>query len=124
MGAVMGSKNLKDIAVRGTGKPVFQNEEEIKELARYGMQQIKEDYNVISLREYGTANTVSYNQSIGGLPTRNWLSGVFQGAENISVEKLIITILIKKESCWGCGVRCKRVVKLKSHMKLTLDMGT
>ncbi len=123
MGAVMGSKNLKAIAVRGTGKPVFQNEEEIKELARYGMQQIKEDYNVISLREYGTANTVSYNQSIGGLPTRNWLSGVFQGAENISGEKLSSTILIKKESCWGCGVRCKRVVEAKEPYEVDPEYG-
>ena len=123
MGAVMGSKNLKAIAVKGSNKPKFHDEEVIKELARYGANQMKENPAMIGLRDCGTAGVVSVNQSLGGLPTRNWLSGSFSGAEKISEKELNNTILKKREGCRWCVVKCKRVVEAQTPYEVDPDYG-
>lgn len=110
MGAVMGSKNLKAIAVRGTNPPEFSERDRIFSMARSGAKRSHKHPGVQGLREYGTAAVISANQAMGGLPTRNWRSGVFEHAENISGATMKNTILQKNETCWGCVVRCKRVV--------------
>jgi len=48
----------------------------------------------------------------GGLPTRNWSSGVFEAAEAISGERMAETVLKGNGTCFGCIVRCKRVVEI------------
>lgn len=117
MGAVMGAKNLKAIAVKGSQKPLFHDENKIKELARYGGELIKENPVMMGLRDHGTAQVVTGNQALGGLPTRNWLSGSFINADKISGVEMSNTILKKRESCWGCIVNCKRVVQAeKPHV--------
>lgn len=110
LGAVMGSKNLKAIAVRGTRQPEMADPEALKEMARRGSRQVDEHPETSGLKVYGTALEVSSQQQVGGLPTRNWTSGVFVAAENISGVIMNETILQRNESCWACAVRCKRVV--------------
>lgn len=111
MGAVMGSKNLKAIAVRGSMSPEFFNKSAIQDMARDGAKRSLTHPVAVSLREYGTAVVVGINQAMGGLPTHNWTSGVFDEAEKITGATMKATILEKNESCWACAVRCKRVVK-------------
>lgn len=110
LGAVMGSKNLKAIAVRGTKAPEMADPEAVREIARRGSRQVDEHPQASTLKKYGTAIVVSAQQQVGGLPTRNWTSGVFEGAEKISGVALKDTVLQKNEACWACAVRCKRVV--------------
>ncbi|HHX50639.1 MAG TPA: aldehyde ferredoxin oxidoreductase family protein [Clostridia bacterium] len=118
MGAVMGSKNLKAVAVRGTQRLEFHDPEKIKELAKYGIKQIKENPMVAGLQEFGTAGGVFFTHMSGALPTRNWQTGVFEKAADISAEKMNETVLISNGTCRGCAVRCKRVVGAEKPYKI------
>ncbi|MFW6381581.1 MAG: aldehyde ferredoxin oxidoreductase family protein, partial [Bacillota bacterium] len=111
MGAVMGSKNLKAVAVRGTQSCQFADEDKIKDMARMGAKSIKDNPLVSSLQEYGTAGGIDVSQGIGGLPTHNYSSGVFAQAEEINGEKMLEELLEKRGTCRSCAVRCKRILK-------------
>lgn len=112
MGAVMGSKNLKAIAVRGHGRPQIFDQEKVLALARWGRENL-EDSGVYGLQLNGTANGVMDLQEMGALPTRNWSSGVFEGWQKIWGQTMTDTILKERDTCFGCIVRCKRVVEAK-----------
>ena len=111
MGAVMGSKNLKAIAVQGGQQPEFSDTASIKELARWGADNFK-DSNTYELGLHGTANVIPGQNDTGGFPTRNWSSGIFPDYEKISGQTMSKTILKERDTCFGCLVRCKRVVEI------------
>jgi len=113
MGAVMASKNLKAIAVRGTKRPELHDPEKVRQLAKWGREHF-EDSGVWSLGVHGTARAVRPQQRDGGLPTRNWSSGVFEGWDKIWGEVMSKTILKKRDTCYACLVRCKRVVEVEA----------
>ncbi|HBY97926.1 MAG TPA: aldehyde ferredoxin oxidoreductase, partial [Chloroflexi bacterium] len=115
MGAVMGAKQLKAIAVRGREVPSIAHPDRLKALHKLGMPNYKSNPDVNGLGEYGTAGSVLPQQWAGGLPTRNYAIGVFDGAEAISGERMADTILIKRDTCYACIVRCKRVVEVDTH---------
>ncbi len=110
MGAVMGSKNLKAVAVRGHEKPEIADRQALTELARWGAQNF-EDSDVYGMGLHGTAEVLAYQHESGGLPTRNWASGVFEGYEALTGERMSDTILKERDTCYACVVRCKRVVE-------------
>ena len=112
MGAVMGSKNLKAIAVRGNNKPEVKDVEKFLDLAKSLTEQINTHGPNKVLRKMGTANLVMALNTQGILPTRNFHTGVFEGAEKISGEKMTETILRAEEGCYACAVRCKRAVEV------------
>lgn len=111
MGAVMGSKNLKAIVVQGNQSPEFFDSQKIKELARWGADNFK-DSNTYELGLHGTANVIPGQNDNGGLPTRNWSSGVFEDYEKISGQMMSKTILKERDTCFGCLIRCKRVIEI------------
>ncbi len=124
MGAVMGSKKLKAVVVRGKeGKKQFQvaDKKAIIKLAQYGAKLFPES-DVAGLGKYGTAETTGAQQSVGGLPTRNFTSGEFAGWEAIDGTTMYDTILKGadrddqdrhgRDTCYSCTVRCKRVVEI------------
>ncbi len=113
MGAVMGSKNLKAIAVQGSSawRPKVADPKALKELARWGAQNL-ESSDAAGLGLLGTSEIVVSQSKGGGLPTRNWASGYFEGAENISGQRMYNEILKERDTCYGCVVRCKRVVEV------------
>lgn len=127
MGAVMGSKNLKAIAVRGTAKVEVADAKILKELVKWGATAIKNSA-VAGLGKYGTGSEVAHGQTIGGLPAYNFNSGVFDGWQQIDGETMYNTVLRGadegkqtgrgRETCFGCIVRCKRVVEINDsdHM--------
>jgi aldehyde:ferredoxin oxidoreductase len=110
MGAVMGSKNLKAIAVRGHKRPEVADQKALAELARWGAKNFP-DSDVYSMGVYGTADVLAPQHEAGGLPTRNWTSGVFEGYEPLTGETMSDTILKERDTCYACVVRCKRVVE-------------
>jgi aldehyde:ferredoxin oxidoreductase len=122
MGAVMGSKNLKAIVIRGKNKPTLADKEGLMNLTRWGVKAYPES-DVAGLGKYGTAETTAPQQKNGGLPTFNYNSGVFDGWEAIDGTTMYDTILagadegkqnIKgRDTCYSCTVRCKRVVEIK-----------
>ncbi|MBI3762916.1 MAG: aldehyde ferredoxin oxidoreductase family protein, partial [Chloroflexi bacterium] len=111
LGAVMGSKNLKAIAVRGHSKPTAADPAAIQELHKRGAKEMPANLSVENLGVYGTANVMNGQNASGGLPTRNYVTGQFEGAEAISGEKMADTILKERDTCYACVVRCKRVVE-------------
>ncbi len=111
MGTVMAAKNLKAVAVRGSGRPELADPEAVQALARWGAENLEQS-DVAGLGLFGTAEVVMPQNRAGGLPTRNWSSGFFEQAEALSGERMAETILKERHTCFGCVVRCKRVVEV------------
>ena len=111
MGAVMGSKNLKAIAVRGKQRPKVADPKGLNQLARWGAKEFP-DSDVYGLGLLGTAEVLGFQNKSGGLPTRNWFSGSFEGWKPIDGKTMEKTILKKRDTCYACTVRCKRVVEI------------
>jgi aldehyde:ferredoxin oxidoreductase len=113
LGAVMGSKNLKGVAVRGKNPPPVADNEKIKELTKWAGENYWKGF-----QENGTAGGLLDLNKDGGLPTRNFREGVFEGAEAISGQKMRDTILINRGTCYACPVKCKRIVKVDEPYKV------
>jgi aldehyde:ferredoxin oxidoreductase len=109
MGAVMASKNLRAIAIRGHLAIPLANENKIKELRQFMNEHRLELAG--NLREVGTASVLMSQNATSGLPTRNFTEGQFEGAEKISGETMRDTILLNRGTCYACSITCKRVVK-------------
>jgi len=112
MGAVMGSKNLKAVVVRGSSKRLpIADSKALNVLAKMGASTVDTNPDVKGLREHGTAGVVSFQNAIGTLPTFNYNAGQFVDFEPISGEVMTETILKERDTCYACTVRCKRVVE-------------
>ena len=122
MGAVMGSKNLKAVAVRGKNRPSIADKSRLTKLAKWGATNLA-DSDIAGMAKYGTNETTGANQSSGTLPTYNYNSGVFDGWEKIDGPTMYDTVLrgaaegeqdrLGRDTCFACTVRCKRVVEIK-----------
>jgi aldehyde:ferredoxin oxidoreductase len=108
MGAVMGSKNLKAVVVRGREKVKIADPKAINVMHRYGC---KLTLNEFTFGKLGTPGVVNFQNASGGLPTFNYDSGFFETANSISGQVMFDTIMTKRETCFACSVRCKRVVE-------------
>ena len=107
LGAVMGSKNLKALAARGTGEIGLARPDEFKELADETRRAILANPDALKVwREMGTAHHVIHSNEWGALPTRNYQSGVFEKAEDISGERMKETIVLSNKTCFSCPVAC------------------
>jgi aldehyde:ferredoxin oxidoreductase len=112
LGAVMGSKKLKAVAVRGNSKRLpWADPKQINEMAKTGAADVEGNPDVIALRKFGTAGVVTFQNVSGTLPTFNYTAGQFDGFEAISGETMTDTILKDNDTCYACTVRCKRVVE-------------
>ncbi|MGI6575575.1 MAG: aldehyde ferredoxin oxidoreductase family protein [bacterium] len=115
LGAVMGSKNLKAIAVRGTKKLTYKDEDTIKELRSWYNKFYMKHPLSYGLYNLGTAGGVVGLNASGILPTENFTKGYFAKAEEIDGQKMADTILKKREGCYACPIRCKRAVEIKEE---------
>ena len=133
VGAVMGSKKLKAIVVRGTQKVTPADKKAVSALAKAGAKGFPGS-GMESFGRYGTIGSVMGQDRGGGLPTHNWDAGVMANAEGISGEKLYDELLRGAEAgkqdkdgrdtCYACIVRCKRVVEAEyKNKKLIPEYG-
>jgi aldehyde:ferredoxin oxidoreductase len=116
-GAVMGSKNLKGISVRGTRQAKalsINSEKPFQEMVREIIQKdIQQNPDLHGLTQ-GTPYVVDLSQEVGLLPTRNYQSGTCAKADQINADSLVRTILAKHEStCYSCSIGCRNVTKVK-----------
>ncbi|MCP5097754.1 MAG: aldehyde ferredoxin oxidoreductase family protein, partial [Chloroflexi bacterium] len=119
VGAVMGSKMLKAIVVRGKQRVTPADKTAVSALAKTGAATLKKTGN--NFGRYGTIGSVMGQNKSGGLPTHNWSAGVMENAEGISGERLYDEILRGAEegkqdrngrdTCYACAIRCKRVAE-------------
>ncbi len=112
VGAVMGSKNLKAVVARGTGKPYVSDPERLDAAVKRARRLIKKNpVTSKALPIYGTPVLVNVTNEYGMLPTRNFQEGTFNDAEGVSGEKLLERLSVKTYSCHGCPIGCGRVSK-------------
>lgn len=113
LGAVMGAKKLKAIAVNGKQRPDVADKQALTEMARW----LRDNYeaSLDTMTEMGTARAVPLINSAGGLPTRNFKEGSFEDVEAISGRFMTDTILVDRSSCYACPVHCKRVVEVNEE---------
>lgn len=122
LGAVMGSKKLKAIAVNGKTRPEVANPDAVKNTAMW----MRDNYEASlgTMKEMGTARGVPGVNAAGGLPTRNFREGSFEGHETLGGRHMTDTILVDRESCYACPVHCKRVVQFdQDGLKVGREYG-
>lgn len=113
VGAVMGSKNLKAVVVKGNKIPAMFDEEGMKSLSLKVARKVGEDVKKGSaLREYGTAYVPQVTNELGILPTRNFQTGMFEGVDQIDGVSLKEKYLIKPKPCYRCPIACGRVTEV------------
>lgn len=115
VGAVLGSKNVKAIVVKGSGKVNVANPELAKEVNSEKLNILRNDPVAGGgLPTYGTAVLVNIINENGVHPVRNFQEAYTDKADLISGETMTETTLVKKHACYRCPIACGRVVKLKS----------
>ena len=114
MGTVMGSKRLKAIASRGAKKIEVANEDVYREEAKKRYDWVNESLLKMTLEVYGTAAVLDMVSVRGGLPTRNWQTGVFPGADNINGTAINEKILTERKPCFACPIACGRLSEIKT----------
>jgi aldehyde:ferredoxin oxidoreductase len=122
MGAVMGSKNLKAVAVRGKLRPTLADSKALNALSKAGATSFPTS-GVAGLGKYGTSQAMASHNKRGFQVSMNWDSGFIEGAEKIGAEVMYDTILRGaaegnqdregRDTCYACTVRCKRVAEIK-----------
>lgn len=115
-GAVMGSKNLKAVAVKGSSAPKAANQKEYLEQARW-MNNNYMEAGAKDLHEWGTGTDAAMigGNEIGNLPVRNWGDGYFEDVAKITANAVMNTVGVDMEACPACQVRCKKVVELENE---------
>lgn len=113
VGAVMGSKNLKAIVVKGSGvvpiaNPQTFNAAVIKARAKIQAHPVGGR----GFKTYGTDVLVNILNEVGGLPTRNFNDGYFPTADKIGGESLSARLLVRPKGCFSCIIACGRVTKV------------
>jgi len=108
LGAVMGSKRLRAIAVRGSDKLEAKDPEGLSQCQKWFREHY--DRNADMIHVYGTPRNVMGMSADGILPTRNFREGQFEHAKEISGQYMAETILVDRGTCFACAIACKRDV--------------
>ncbi len=112
LGAVMGSKRIKAIAVRGHQSTSIANVEGIRSFNRWVMDHLTTHWLGRELTEYGTGGPqVEAFEEMGNLPVRNWRDGLFPGAKKIHAGVMKEHFRIGMDACFSCPIRCKKKVR-------------
>lgn len=125
VGAVMGSKNLKAIAVRGTVGVQVDNPSRFMEIVKEAKVKLAESTDVGELTEYGTNAMIDAMQEFGGLPTRNFQEVQFEGVDKINPKAMVEVRenghknLLTNKACFGCTIACGRISHIdKDHFTI------
>jgi len=113
VGAVMGSKKLKAIAVRGTGCIEVADMTQFRSLMHTAHQRIIGHPQAMDLRTYGTPLLVAYKSEIGELVTKNHQTGIFPDSEKFMADTLREKYWVKTRACAYCSVGCKKEYEVK-----------
>ncbi len=121
MGAVMGSKNLKAIAVKGTGKVEVRKPKRLRKLASWMAKNV--DKVAQTLHTYGTGADMDVSETLGNLPVHNFRDGDFPEVDSISAQAVKEHVRVGMGTCYACVVACKKEVKVTEPWKVDRAYG-
>jgi len=111
MGALLGSKNLKAIVVRGKARPEYPDPKRFRDEVREQNEFIKEHSQPMS--NLGTAGGVLGTELYGDIPIRNWTLGNWPDAVNLAGQTFYPKYLVKHTHCYACPIGCGKEIEVK-----------
>ncbi len=121
-GAVMGSKNLKAVVAGGTEVIEAINPTQFEKLTRDFGKKVKANPGVKRRHEIGTVMWVKMSNEAGFLPTHNFQSGVFQGADKISGERMRDEFVVGNTACYRCAIACGKTTRFNEGKYAGLEI--
>lgn len=123
VGAVMGAKNLKAIALRGRHRTAVADPSGVEAIAA-GLRRQSLSSVTAKYREIGTVANLSVFNRLGTLPTRNFQQSTFEHAEALSGEQLMSNNFGRAHGCASCTIRCERLFMALSGKEQRLEYET
>ena len=114
LGAVMGSKNLKCVAVKGKTAPQPADPEKYRDMSRWMNTNYMNFGNAARFHALGTGADMVGGNAIGNLPVLNWSGERFDDVAMIDADALKNSYRVAMEACPACQIRCKKVVELEN----------
>jgi len=114
-GAVLGSKKLKGIAVRGTGSVQVHSPVEFDEAAWVAYRMLRMSNQIKRLNDDGTANILGLVNAAGALPTRNYQEGQFEHSAEMTGEVWRKEYWTRSIACYGCPITCSKIARAKTR---------
>ncbi|MBI2206653.1 MAG: aldehyde ferredoxin oxidoreductase family protein [Candidatus Rokubacteria bacterium] len=111
MGAVMGSKKLKAIAVRGKTAVKLADPKGLNTIAKWVSSTMDDKHR--AFHEFGTGAAMQGKSLEGGMPTLNYRLGAFEHVAKVDAIAVRDQMRVKMEACYACSVRCKKVVHIE-----------
>jgi aldehyde:ferredoxin oxidoreductase len=112
LGAVMGSKNLKAVGVRGRGPVYVADPDRFHDLAVEFHRRIRANPIYPDVSAHGTPGIVSLMDPLGRFPTKNFQMGSFSEVDKINIEALIDRAFVRHMACFGCPIGCDKLYGL------------
>jgi len=112
-GAVMGSKLLKAVVIKGTKRLGYADEEKFREAVKKSIDILNKNEFIPLRRKYGTpvwVNVVNKNKL---LPTYNFSRGYFENGEDISGERMYERIVVRNRACFNCPIACGKLTNFE-----------
>ena len=123
VGAVMGSKNLKAIALSGNARVSVADADGVAAIAATLRQRSLGEHTA-KYREIGTVANLAVFDRLGALPTRNFQQSTFAGADGLSGESLTENSFSRRHGCASCTIRCERLFKSQSGNEQRMEYET
>jgi aldehyde:ferredoxin oxidoreductase len=114
-GAVMGSKNLKAVAVAGKNRIPVHDEDKFKKVVRDARTRIKDNpFLMDSLGRYGTATSVNLTSAYGIFPVRNWQKGALETVDALRPQTMREKFVLRDKACPACPIACSKITSVES----------
>jgi aldehyde:ferredoxin oxidoreductase len=115
LGAVMGSKKLKAVAVRGTQAVPIADKKGLNEIAKWVSSTVEEVHR--AFHDYGTGVAMQGKNLEGGMPTLNYRMGKFDAIAEVDAIAVMDNYGVEMGACYACSVRCKKVVQVEQRQE-------
>ena len=124
MGAVMGSKNLKAVAVRGSNKLDIASKDKLSEMRKLFNEKFLKPYSEVFSHGTPVSGTMKDFTEVGNLPIRNFRdgNGDFK-AEDLDPRNVKTEVNLEMEGCYACSLRCKKIVYLDEKWDYDIRYG-
>ena len=123
-GAVMGSKNLKAVAVRGTQIVTVNDPKKFISACKRAEQDLKKSEDVQELKAYGTSSAIHFSNDNGLFPHKNYSHGTYDKASNLANQGQAKHLWLASSACMGCPIRCSKMgaVRTGRYKGIITDM--